>query len=82
MEVPSFFDAEKRRARFDWVDEFLSPGACKPDAGLFNPGAVEKLAQKAREGSVVGVKDAMALVSILSTQLTVAQFTKDLRKIA
>ena len=81
MEVPSFFDTGKRRARFDWVDEMLSPGAVK-DAGLFNPGAVEKLAQKAREGGVVGVKDAMALVSILSTQLTVAQFTKDLRKIA
>jgi asparagine synthase (glutamine-hydrolysing) len=81
MEVPSFFDTQKRRARFDWVDEMLSPGAVK-EAGLFNPGAVEKLAQKAREGGVVGVKDAMALVSILSTQLTVAQFTKDLRKIA
>jgi len=81
MEVPSFFDTEKRRARFEWVDEMLSPGAVKA-AGLFNPGAVEKLAQKAREGGVVGVKDAMALVSILSTQLTVAQFTKDLRKIA
>ncbi|HET9314489.1 MAG TPA: asparagine synthase (glutamine-hydrolyzing) [Vicinamibacteria bacterium] len=81
MEVPSFFDTGKRRARFDWVDEMLSPGAVK-EAGLFNPGAVEKLAQKAREGGVVGVKDAMALVSILSTQLTVAQFTKDLRKIA
>ncbi len=81
MEVPSFFDTQRRRARFEWVDEMLSPGAVK-EAGLFNPGAVEKLAQKAREGGVVGVKDAMALVSILSTQLTVAQFTKDLRKIA
>jgi asparagine synthase (glutamine-hydrolysing) len=81
MEVPSFFDAAGKRARFPWVEELLSPAALA-DAGLFNPAAVGKLVQKAREASVVGVKDAMALVAILSTQLTVAQFTKDLRKIA
>ena len=52
------------------------PPACS------TPGRWRSWRRRRGKGSVVGVKDAMALVSILSTQLTVAQFTKDLRKIA
>ena len=42
--------------------------------GVFNPDAVERLVAKARKGQVVGVKDNMALVGVISTQLLVEQF--------
>jgi asparagine synthase (glutamine-hydrolysing) len=38
-------------------------------AGLFDPAAVEKLADKCRNGGRIGIGDNMALVGILSTQL-------------
>ena len=46
-------------------------------AGVFDSGTVEKLLAKARQGQIVGVKDNMAFVGILSTQLVVDQFIKN-----
>ena len=43
--------------------------------GLFNPVAVEKLAQKARRGAMTGFRDNAAFVGILSTQLWHRAFT-------
>jgi asparagine synthase (glutamine-hydrolysing) len=80
MEIPSFFDTARGRARFDYVDELLSTEAIR-DGGLFNPAAVARLVDKARSGGAIGVKDGMALVTILSTQLTVAQFSHELRRL-
>ncbi len=80
MEIPSFFDTARGRARFDYVDELLSSDAIR-DGGLFNPAAVGRLVDKARSGGAIGVKDGMALVTILSTQLTVAQFSHELRRL-
>ena len=73
----SFFDAATQRPRNDYVDELLSRDKIQK-GGLFNPMAVEKLTDKARNGQVVGVKDNMALVGILSTQLFVDQFINHL----
>ena len=42
--------------------------------GLFNPTAVQKLAQKARHGSMTGFRDNAAFVGILSTQMWHRQF--------
>jgi asparagine synthase (glutamine-hydrolysing) len=73
MEVPSFYDTTTGRARFDYVDELLSERTVR-DVGLFKPSAVARLVEKARRGQVIGVKDSMALVAILSSQLTAVQF--------
>jgi asparagine synthase (glutamine-hydrolysing) len=73
--VHCFFEPGTGRARFDYVDELLSPSALAR-SGLFNPQAVSKLVAKVRSSHAVGVKDGMALVAILSTQLVAAQFTE------
>jgi asparagine synthase (glutamine-hydrolysing) len=72
-DAKSFFDTATQRARNEYVDELLSRENIKR-GGLFNPLAVQKLTDKARKGQVVGAKDNMALVGILSTQLFVDQF--------
>jgi asparagine synthase (glutamine-hydrolysing) len=69
----SFFDFATGRSRGEYVAELLSPDRIAKD-GLFNPPAVQKLLDKSRRGQVIGVKDNMALVGILSTQLFVDQF--------
>ena len=63
-EVAPFFDPGAP----DWVDELLSPAGLD-EAGLFEAGRVAGLAKRARAGRVVGVREAMALVGILSTGL-------------
>lgn len=71
----SFFDTDSGMARFEYVDAMLSPSAIV-DAGLFDPGAVNKLVEKAKRGAAIGTKDNMALVGVLSAQLVVEQFVK------
>ena len=56
-----------------WVDRLLSASALR-DYGVFNEDTVGHLAQKAKAGRIVGVKDNMAMVGILSTQLLMEQF--------
>ena len=73
----SFFDPATERGRSGYVDELLSEETVRK-GGLFNPLAVQKLVEKARKGRVIGAKDNMALVGILSTQLFVDQFINHL----
>ncbi len=79
VDVQAFFDTDAKKARFPWVDELLAPDAIEK-SGLFHPGAVGKLADKARAGQIIGVKDGMALVAVLSAQLVHAQFVETLEK--
>ena len=72
-DAASFFDPHSQSAREDYVVELLSPGRIR-DGGIFHPEAVDNLAEKARQGKVIGIKDNMALVGILSTQLLIEQF--------
>ena len=72
-DAKSFFGDDTRPLRHDYVDELLSPRRIRED-GIFHPDAVEHLVRKIRGGRVIGVKDNMALVGILSTQLVVEQF--------
>lgn len=65
----SFFHARRPA----YVQELLSPSRIRED-GIFDPLAVRKLVEKFQEGRGVGVKDNMALVGILSTQLVADQF--------
>ena len=57
----------------EYVQELLSPEQIR-HAGLFRPEAVEPLLRKASRGEMIGQRDNMALVGILSTQLIVDQF--------
>lgn len=72
----SFQNGGKETHLLDYVEEMLGPRAIA-DAGIFDPGPVEKLLSKARQGRIVGVKDNMALVGILSTQLVADRFIKN-----
>ncbi len=69
----SLFDPQSGRARCDFIDDLLSPSRLR-NSGLFDAVAVGKLAEKARTGKVIGARDNMALVGILSTQLLIHQF--------
>ena len=70
-ESDSFF-----RARLDYVEELLRPQRLRED-GVFRPEAVEKLVEKARNGRVLGTRDNMAVVGIISTQLWIDQFIRN-----
>jgi asparagine synthase (glutamine-hydrolysing) len=66
-------------ARLEYVDELLSPGRIAHD-GVFNPVTVQKVVAKFRDGRAIGIKDNMALVGVLSTQLVVDQFVRGFRE--
>ena len=68
-EAASFFGANGE----EYVDALLSPARIAGD-GVFDPVAVDRLVQKFREGRAIGIKDNMALVGILSTQLLIHHF--------
>ena len=72
-DASSFIDPETGRSRHAWVDEILSPDALR-NVGVFASGPVEKLVEKVRHGTAVGVRDNMAFVSVLSTQLVADRF--------
>lgn len=74
-DAASFVDASSPGAALDYVDELLSPARVAAD-GLFQPAAVERLLAKVRAGTAIGMKDNMALVGILSTQLLIDQFVR------
>jgi asparagine synthase (glutamine-hydrolysing) len=57
----------------EYVREMLSETSLRK-AGLFDPGSVTKLAEKAGRGETIGIKDNMALVAVLSAQLVHEQF--------
>jgi len=58
-----------------YVEELLSPRRIRDD-GVFQPEAVERLVRKVRRGLSIGIKDNMALVGILSTQLVIDRFLR------
>jgi asparagine synthase (glutamine-hydrolysing) len=56
-----------------YVDDLLSPAQLQRD-GIFDPVAVGRLVRKVRDGAAIGLKDDMALVGIVSTQLVIDRF--------
>jgi asparagine synthase (glutamine-hydrolysing) len=64
----------------EYANELLSSHALQQN-GIFDASAVSALVRKFKAGQVNGVKDNMALIGILSTQIVVDQFIKgkDLR---
>lgn len=74
-DAASFLGDKSRRAEPEYVRELLSPDRIRED-GIFDPATVEHLVEKARKGRLIGVKDNMAVVGILSTQLVIDQFVR------
>lgn len=74
-EAKCFVAADGQRNRQDYVDALLSPQRIRQD-GIFQPEAVQRLLRKAQGGAPLGIKDNMALVGILSTQLLIDQFVR------
>ncbi len=68
----SFFQG----SQLEYVDVLLSADRIQQD-GLFDSLAVKSLVQKFRQGRAIGVRDNMALIGILSTQLVVEQFVRN-----
>jgi asparagine synthase (glutamine-hydrolysing) len=59
-----------------YVDDLLSHAQVRRD-GVFDPDAVSRLVQKFRDKRAIGVKDDMALVGILSTQIILDRFVNN-----
>ena len=70
-DIDAFFAHGK--SRLPYVEEMLAPDRIRQN-GIFNPEAVGKLRDKLRRSGAIGVKDNMALVGILSSQLWIEQF--------
>lgn len=66
--------------RHDYVDDLLSAAQVRKD-GIFKPEAVDRLVRKFRDGRGIGLKDNMALVAILSTQVIMDRFINNFRKV-
>lgn len=52
----------------EYVRELLSPSALR-ESGYFDPARVSRLLEKIRAGRAIGIKDNMAFVGVLSTQI-------------
>lgn len=65
--------------RYEYVDDLLSHESIQENR-IFSSSAVQKLVEKLKRGQVIGIRDNMALVGILSTQLVVEQFIKNFNK--
>ncbi|MFV2066358.1 MAG: asparagine synthase (glutamine-hydrolyzing) [Pirellulales bacterium] len=75
-DAKSFFSDDWQTTRADYVDELLSEQRLRAD-GVFHPAAVAHLLEKVRRGQAVGMRDNMAVVGLLSTQLLIEQFVRN-----
>jgi asparagine synthase (glutamine-hydrolysing) len=57
----------------EYAADLLSAAQVRRD-GVFDPAAVEHLVRKVRSGRALGVKDDMAFVGVLSTQIVIDRF--------
>ncbi len=63
----------------EYVEELLSPERLRRH-GIFDPERTARLVEKFRAGRAIGVRDNMALVGIVSTQLLAHQYTSEFPK--
>ena len=75
-EASSFVTPDAQGRLPEYVDSLLAPERVRDD-GVFNPSAVSQLLAKVRAGKASGVRDNMAFVSVLSTQLVVDKFVRN-----
>ena len=74
----SLLGASGSNDRPEYADELLSARSIET-SGIFDPVGVDKLLRKFERGSAIGVRDNMAVVGILSTQLLIQKFIEDFR---
>jgi len=74
-DAASFVTPDRNGHLPEYVEALLSPERVEED-GVFSPSAVSHLLAKARAGKATGVRDNMALVSVLSTQLVIDRFVR------
>ena len=74
-DILSFFGEKEPK----YLDHYLSPTLLK-EAGMFKPGAVEKLLNKCRKKNKQGFKENMAFVGILSSQILYEKMIKNLKQ--
>jgi asparagine synthase (glutamine-hydrolysing) len=72
-EARCFVTPDAHGALPEYVETVLAPRRVASD-GIFNPAAVAQLTAKVRAGRASGVRDNMAFVAALSTQLVVDRF--------
>ena len=72
-----FFGRRRSARRREYVDELLSPRADRATTGSSSPRRSSSWSTRPARGDAIGVKDNMALVGILSTQLVVEQFIRN-----
>jgi asparagine synthase (glutamine-hydrolysing) len=72
-EAQSFFPGGQP---LDYVADLLTPEQIRRD-GIFEPAAVKSLMQKACDGRIIGIRDNMAVVGIISTALLIRRFLTD-----
>ena len=73
-DIASFFGETEP----DYLQHYLSDKLLK-EAGMFKPGAVEKLLEKCRKKSRQGFKENMAFVGILSSQIVYDKMIKNFK---
>ena len=73
-DAKSFFNADG--SPVDYAAALLSADRVRED-GIFNAAAVDRLFAKARAGQVLGTKDNMGLVGVLSTGLLIDRFIRN-----
>jgi len=59
----------------DWVEELLAPPSLE-ESGLWDAGRVAGLVRRCREGRATGMREGMALIGVLSTQLWYQEFLR------
>ena len=70
-----FVSPESKGTLPDYAEALLAPARLAED-GIFNPNAVGQLLAKVRAGRAVSIRDNMAFVGVLSTQLVVDRFIR------
>jgi asparagine synthase (glutamine-hydrolysing) len=73
-----FVTPESKGTLPDYAEALLAPARLAED-GIFNPHAVGQLLTKVRAGRAVSIRDNMAFVGVLSTQLVVDRFIRRAR---
>jgi len=72
-EARCFVTPDRRGELPEYVEALLAPERVARD-GIFNPAAVSQLLAKTRAGRTVSIRDNMAFVAALSTQLLIDRF--------
>ncbi len=75
-DAKSFYRQGWQQSRAEYIEPLLARDRLRSD-GVFNPNAVALLRKKIHAGKATGVRDNMAFVGLLSTQLLIDQMVRN-----